>query len=516
MTPLPPPRPARSLTGLFAEVCARRREHVAVVCGSEQLTYGDLDTRARALAAVLVARGVARGDMVGLQVRRTHEVPIAVLGILLAGAAYVPLDPAYPAERLRFIAEETAIRCVVGDPGENLGVTVEHRVPVDGAIATDEHRTRSEGLPELSGDDLAYVIYTSGSTGQPKGCVVTHGNVMSLLSSALPMFEVDDQDRWSLLHSVAFDFSVWELWGAFATGATAVVVDTDTVVDLDLLLQLLSRERVTVLNQVPSYFRALVDAAAHAPDLPFYLRYLVFGGEPVDLAATSAFLDALPNKQRPTAVNMYGITETTVHVTHKELDRATLTGSVRSPIGRPLGHLQVELRDDDGAPVATGEVGEMWVSGDGVVPGYIARPELTAQRFVVTDGVRRYRSGDLARELPNGELEYLGRTDRQVKLRGVRIELAEVEAALRRCTGVRDAVVELRTQRRVGDVLFATVVVDGPFDVGRLRDECSTMVPPPYVPARFERVDRMPLTASGKVDRAAVAGPGRQPGHRFR
>lgn len=458
-----------------------------MVCGTSGLTYQQLAAEARGLAAELARRGVAAGDLVGLRVTRSLDVPVAILGILAAGAAYVPLDPQYPADRLRLMAQESGITLVVGDD-----------VPARG-----HQDAAPESLPPTDAGDRAYVIYTSGSTGRPKGCVVTHGNVLSLLDGALPLFDVGPDDRWTLFHSVNFDFSVWELWGALATGGTVVIVDGEAALDPEVFLDLLIEQRVTVLNQVPPVFRGLVEAHADRDCPPLSVRYLVFGGDAVDLDVTAEFVRAAGGGVR--AVNMYGITETTVHVTYKELDAATLAGTSRSPIGRPLPHLDVVLRDENGDRVPDGQPGEMWVSGTGVGLGYLGRDELTAERFVTVDGVRCYRSGDLARRLPDGELEFLGRADRQVKVRGFRIEPAEVEAVLRSCAGVRDAVVDRVADPALGDILVGYVVADGTVDARRLREECGRVLPSHMVPTRFEALPAIPLTRSGKVDRTVLS-----------
>jgi amino acid adenylation domain-containing protein len=476
-----------SLPELFAAVCARQPRRTAAVCGSHRLTYAELAARARGLAADLVRRGVARGDFVGVRVSRSLDVPVAILGVMLAGAAYVPLDPRYPPERLRLIEHDARIEHVV-----------------EGDLTAWGHQDASStGLPELSAEDRAYVIYTSGSTGRPKGCVITHGNVLSLLDGALPLFDVGPDDRWTLFHSINFDFSVWEVWGALASGGTVVIVDDEATRDPEVLLELLVRERVTVLNQVPSAFRLLAEAHTETGRPSLALRYLIFGGDAVDLDVTAAFVANLASGVRP--INMYGITETTVHVTYKELDAATLHGANRSPIGRALPHLDIVLRREDGTPAPEGDAGEIWVSGGGVGAGYLHRDELTAERFVIVDGVRHYRSGDLARRLPDGELEFLGRADRQVKLRGFRIEPAEIEGVLRGCTGVRDAAVALVAGRgAAGDFLMAYLVADA-VDANRVREECGKTLPSYMVPTRFDVIPAMPHTSSGKVDRAALA-----------
>jgi amino acid adenylation domain-containing protein len=453
------------------------------------MTYAALEAEARALAAELLRRGVVRGDLVGLQVTRSIEVPAAILGIMLAGAAYVPLDPQYPAERLRLITEEAGIACVVGQD-----------VPVRG------HPPAAElDVPELEPTDRAYVIYTSGSTGRPKGCVISHGNVMSLLDAALPLFDVGADDRWSQFHSINFDVSVWEIWGPLVTGGTIVMVDTEAAYDPELLLELLLAQRVTVLLQVPAVFRLLFDAYVEAGRPPHDLRYVIFAGEAVDLDTVAAFVADQP--QGVQMINMYGPTETTIYATFKHLDDEALHGSTnRSPIGRALAHLSITLRADDGVEVPAGAAGEMWVSGAGVSSGYLGQPELTAERFVTVAGQRYYRTGDLARLTPDGELEFLGRVDRQVKLRGFRIELAEIESVLRKCPGVRDTVVEVATGHEIGDYLVAYVVgEDGRFDAALARAACERVLPSHMLPSTYVVLPAIPLTPSGKVDRAALA-----------
>jgi nonribosomal peptide synthetase DhbF len=478
----------RSLLERFRETCARRPDQPAVIHGAQTLTYAELDREARALAAELVRRGVRPGELVGLRVARSIEIPVAIIGILTAGAAYVPLDPQYPDERLRMMAEDAGITRIAGDD-----------IPIRGhAPAADAE------FPEPGPEDRAYVIYTSGSTGRPKGCVVTHRNVLSLLAAALPLFDVGPEDRWTLFHSVSFDVSVWELWGALATGGTAVVVDADAAADPMELLDLVIAQRVSVLLQIPAVFRLLAEAHADAGCPRHALRYVIFAGEAVDLATAAAFGARQPGQAR--LVNMYGPTETTVYATYKLLDDAALHGANRSPIGRPLPHLAIALRDPDGAEVPDGAAGEMWISGAGVCAGYLHRDDLTAERFVTVDGLRCYRTGDLARRLPDGELEFLGRADRQVKVRGFRIEPGEIEAVLRGCAGIRDAVVEVVTAGDGTAFLVAYVVAeDERLGVARARAACAQSLPPHMVPNTFTLLPAIPLTPSGKVDRDALA-----------
>ncbi|WP_412543323.1 amino acid adenylation domain-containing protein [Longispora sp. K20-0274] len=487
--------PATTLTDLFRQVRAARPDAPAVTDDTRTLSYRQLDEAADRLAARLRALGVGPGDLVGLGTGRTVDSPVAILAILRAGAAYVPLDPGYPADRLRMMVADARITALVGDPAHHHGLGAD-RV-VDPRAALDGPHAGGPVVPASAGvgpHDPAYVIYTSGSTGRPKGCVVTHGNVLALLDAALPLFDVDSTDRWSLFHSISFDFSVWELWAAFATGATVVMVPGAAALSGEGLVEFLARERITVLSQVPSVFRSLAVAHRQAGRPPLALRYVVFGGESVDLDAAREFA----GDAGPRMVNMYGITETTVHATFHELTPADRG----SPIGRPLGHLNIELRADDGSPVPPGEPGELWLTGPGVSAGYLHRPDLTAARFPTVDGRRYYRSGDLARQAPDGRLEYLGRTDQQVKLRGFRIELGEIEAVLRAHPQVADAGVAVWTSPAGARFLVGCVAPAVPDD---LRAYAGRTLPAHMVPSRYVPVPALPRTPSGKLDRAALA-----------
>jgi amino acid adenylation domain-containing protein len=493
------PIPCASLTELFARVSMERPDAIAVRDGKTVLTYAALARAAAALAARLAARGVRPGDLVGVQVSRSVEAPVAILGILWAGGVYVPLDPAYPRERLQLILEDTGLQVIVGD-SERYGISPGQFVP---AMIDSSQPSPVQTAVKVDQEQPAYVIYTSGSTGRPKGCVITHRNVLSLLEAALPLFPVNSGDCWSMFHSVNFDVSVWELWGAFATGATLVIVPHAAAISSDELLNLILRERITVLNQVPSVFRALALSHRMAGCPPLSLRCLVFAGESVNLDVIKGFLSSLPPGYRPVVVNMYGITETTIHSTFKVLGANDLCGEVRSPIGKALPHLTLELRDNEGMPVPPGAVGEIWIGGAGVAQGYLHRPDLTALRFRSEGGRRFYRSGDMARTLLNGELEFLGRNDQQVKFRGFRLELEEIEVALRTHHEVQDAAATLWAGRG-GDELLVAYIVARQFDPRSLRNHLQAFLPDYMIPARYIQLRALPLTPSGKLDRAVL------------
>src|SRR6185369_14909488 len=379
-----------------------------------------------------------------------------------AGGAYLPLDPAHPKERLAYTLADAGAPILLAEE------RLHERLPADAARVVGLHALASleaggeevageSPLPAVPGDpgDLAYVIYTSGSTGRPKGVEVSHANAARLFTVIRQAFAFGPDDVWTLFHSIAFDFSVLELWGALAFGGRLVVVPGETARSPEAFYELLRRERVTVLSQTPSAFRQLLwaeeSALARGEEMVADLRLVVFGGEALDPASLGPWLER-HGEERP-LVNMYGITETTVHTTWRRLRRSDLArpGSV---IGRPLSDLSLYLLDGAGRPVPIGVPGEIHVGGAGVARGYLARPALTAERFVPDPfagggvggvgeaiGLRLYRSGDLARWRRDGDLEYLGRIDRQVKVRGFRIELGEIEAALAEHPGVREAVV---------------------------------------------------------------------------
>ncbi|WP_217145919.1 amino acid adenylation domain-containing protein [Streptomyces sp. AC627_RSS907] len=511
----------QSLVGLLRSRVSETPDATALLADGVRLSYADLDRAADRAADRLAAAGVRPGDLTGLLVERDAETVVWLLAILRRGAAYVPLDPDYPRDRTRFIAEDARLTRIVGarSTAERVGLA-HHRLIDPAAPAADPVATAGHGtVPAPTADSPAYVIYTSGSTGRPKGCVITHGNILALLDAALPLFAFTADDRWAVFHSLCFDFSVWELWGAFATGATAVVVPWRTVVLSAELIDFLRERRITVLNQVPSVFRYTVQAHAEhgRPRLP--LRYVVLGGESVHLDVVRDFV-AGTGPRGPEVVNMYGITENTVHSTFKVLDADTLRSGSASPIGRPLPHVGAHVLDAERTPVTDGTTGELWLSGAGVSVGYLHRDDLTKERFAElplgpgSEAVRCYRTGDLVRRLPGGELAYVGRDDDQVKIRGFRIELREIETVLGSHPDVLDAAVCV-VDTALGPALGACVVgadtssgasSDASGALARSVRELLTASLPAYmVPRMYVTADRLPLTPSGKLDRAAVA-----------
>ncbi|MFE3048388.1 amino acid adenylation domain-containing protein [Streptomyces albidoflavus] len=511
---------------LHSQVTERAAEHpdtVAVVCGEDALTYGELDRSANQLAHHLISLGAGPGHLVGLSVERSTDMAVGLLGIMKTGAAYLPLDPAYPADRLTYMLE---------DSGARLLITHHHTTrPAPADIQVIDLNAERETLAQqpttapsttVAPDDLAYVIYTSGSTGRPKGVAIEHHTVLHLLANSQPLYGFGHQDVWTVFHSYAFDFSVWELWGALTTGARAVIVPHDTARNPEAMWHLLTQEKVTLLSQTPSMFRELVGQAAETSqsDLPD-LRWIVFGGEALEPKHLQPWFDRYPDAHTQ-LINMYGITETTVHVTHQVITAGHLAQGGRLPAGRPLPGYQVRLLDPHGNPVPTGVPGEIHVAGNGLARGYLHRPQLTAERFTAnphhdigtttgtTIGTRMYRSGDLARWLPDGTLEHLGRADDQVKIRGYRIELGEIETALTTHPHIHETLVTTHQDPDGHRRLLAYLVTDTPLTPSQLRTHLTTTLPDHMIPALYIPLDRLPLTPSGKVDRRALPQPDTQ------
>ncbi|MBC9730858.1 non-ribosomal peptide synthetase, partial [Streptomyces sp. TRM68367] len=486
-----------TLPALFAEQARRTPGSVAVTSGDESLTYEELDARADRLAHWLAARGAGPETFVALALPRGADLVVAVLGVLKSGAAYVPIDPDYPRDRVAYMLQDARPALVLDT------------LPPE---VTDPSAPRARPAAGLEPEHPAYVIYTSGSTGRPKGVVVPHHNVVRLFSATRHWFGFGPEDVWTLFHSYGFDFSVWELWGPLLHGGRLVVVPHDVSRNPEQFLRLLVDERVTVLNQTPSAFYQLMQADAEHPELGrrLALRHVVFGGEALELGRLREWYERHAD-DAPVLVNMYGITETTVHVTQVALDR-TATGRSASLVGTAIPDLRVRVLDSSLRPAPEGVTGELYVAGAGLARGYLNGPGLTAQRFVADPygpaGSRLYRTGDLARWNADGELEYLGRADDQVKIRGFRIELGEIEAVLAAHPAIAQCAVLVR-EDRTGDrrIVAYTVPAGTPAAAAELRSHAAAELPDHMVPSAFVTLDALPLTANGKLDRRAMPAP---------
>ncbi|MER5883645.1 amino acid adenylation domain-containing protein [Streptomyces sp. NPDC001941] len=507
---------------LFARHAARRPDRIAVTFRGEHLTYGELEERANRLAQHLRAAGVGRGTLVGLGLPRSFDLVVGVLAVHKAGGAYVPLDPAYPDSRLAYIVEDTGLAfAVVRDEAE----AARHRDAIGTVVALEPDRELIAARPPVAPppvatqDDLAYVIHTSGSTGRPKGTLVDHRNLSRLFTSTATWFSFGPEDVWTLFHSYAFDFSVWELWGALRHGGRLVVVPGDTARAPGEFHRLLREEGVTVLNQTPSAFSLLMHAdrewADGAPDgaAGLRLRQVVFGGEALDPRALRPWVER-HGLDRPRLVNMYGITETTVHVTYHVLTEDDLGAPGPAVIGEAIPDLSLSVLDAQGQPVPEGVPGELYVSGAGVARGYLKRPDLQAERFLTHPAdprVRVYRTGDVVRRRADGALEYRGRSDDQVKIRGFRIEPGEIAAALVAQSDVRDATVVVRDTGSGRELVAYAVPARPGATADAIRAALAATVPAHLVPHHVVLLDSFPLTSNGKVDKARLPAPGQPP-----
>ncbi|MFF8959712.1 amino acid adenylation domain-containing protein [Streptomyces sp. NPDC014894] len=514
----------------FAAAVASAPEAIAVTHEGRSLSYAELDRRTDALARQLIARGAGPEERVALLLPRSTALVEAVVAVAKTGAAYVPLDPAHPADRLARTLDAadplllltdtdidghaaTALALAAGAGDRRPVVLNPSRLAAgrDGLPAgpvTDAERTAP-----LHPDHAAYLIHTSGSTGRPKGVVVSRRGLARLFDATRERFAFGPDDVWTLFHSYAFDFSVWEMWGALLHGGRLVVVPKDLTRSAPDFLRLLHREGVTVLNQTPSACYQLTEAltAPGSPGVPPSLHWLVFGGEALDVARVASWT---AGPDAPRLVNMYGITETTVHVTAYDLTPERVARAVAEgagPIGRAIGDLRLRVLDGALRPVPAGVVGELYVAGPGQARGYRGQHGLTSARFVADPygppGSRMYRSGDLARWSRDGQLIHLGRADRQVSLRGFRVETAEIESVLRTRGGVPSAAVVLRGDLPTGPGLVAYITGGAP--AAELRAVCAAALPDHMVPSAFVSLDRLPLTVNGKLDEAALPLPER-------
>ncbi|WTL59449.1 amino acid adenylation domain-containing protein [Nocardia sp. NBC_01499] len=505
--------PGATLPGLIADQVWRRPDAIAIRFGDRTLTFRELQRRANQVARALIAQGAGPETLVAVAVPRTEDLPVALLGVLATGAAYLPIDSAYPAQRLEFMLADAAPVCVLTTADERAAVPT-GALPVvlfeETAGFADAPIHDADRRAPLHPDNLAYVIYTSGSTGVPKGVGVAHRNVVELFANTQTLFRFDEHDVWTLFHSFAFDFSVWELWCGLAHGGSVVVVDYVTSRSPEQFRELLIRERVTVLNQTPSAFYQLVEADRAAEPTALALRYVVFGGEALDLRKLERWYERHGATTR--LVNMYGITETTVHVSFLPLAEQDRRNPA-SVIGRAIPGLDAYVLDARLHPTPLDVPGEIHVVGAQLSRGYLGRPGLTAARFVANPfgapGSRMYRTGDIGRWRDRGDkamLEYAGRSDQQVQLRGFRIELGEIEAALVRCDGVHQAVALVRSDAH-GERLIGYVVSEGDSDPVTIRAEVAQFLTGYMVPDAIVALDALPLTPNGKLDQKALPAP---------
>jgi len=509
---------------LYEEHARSKPAAVAVQYGGQAFTYAELNERANKLARYLRGKGIGSDHLVAICVERSLEMVVGLLGILKAGGAYVPLDPKYPAERLCHMLLDAAPRVLLTHktvcPEVSARATEVIRLDSDwDEIAKQPSHDLDSAKLNLHSAQLAYVIYTSGSTGKPKGVMIEHRHVTRLFAATAQLFDFNDHDVWTLFHSFAFDFSVWELWGALLHGGRVVIVPYSTTRSPQECYRLICAEAVTVLNQTPSAFAQLIDAQKHSGESQHSLRVVIFGGEALELRTLRPWVER-NGADTPQLVNMYGITETTVHVTYRPpLAREEIESERSSPIGRPIADLRAYLLNDHSQPVPIAVAGEMYIAGAGVARGYLGRPELTAERFLPDPfsedqpQARMYKTGDLGLWRSDGTLEYLGRNDHQVKIRGFRIELGEIEARLAQYPEVKDAIVVaaegISGEKRLVAYVIAkdTCAAEDNLRAESLRTHVRAALPEYMVPSAFVFLKNWPLTPNGKLDRRALPQP---------
>ncbi|WP_345027411.1 amino acid adenylation domain-containing protein [Flavivirga jejuensis] len=493
--------------------------NIALSFEDEEITYKELEYRSKKLALYLQKQGVKPDTLIGICIGRSIEMVVAILGVLRSGGTYVPIDPEYPQDRINYMLndsvlsgnDENAVKFVITN--SNLKQNILEGFEEQGVkvISLFENWKENKFLLSVRGklkhmsspNNAAYVIYTSGSTGKPKGVIVEHRNVVSLLKNKESHFDFNEQDVWTMFHSFCFDFSVWEMYGALLYGGKLIVVPEKTTKNPSAFAQLLFEKKVTVLNQTPGAFYLLQElylSTYSATDI----RYIIFGGEALSPLKLQEWYKIHPQSK---LINMYGITETTVHVTFKRIQEAEINSGI-SNIGKAIPTLSCYILDAAQNVCPIGIPGELYVSGVGVARGYLNRPELTQDRFIQNpfkEASRLYRTGDLARWLSNGNMEYLGRIDNQVKIRGFRIELGEIEMQLQFMEAIRDAVVLAKSVENGKKELIAYIVFkDAERSTAEIRDFLSKSLPDYMIPSHYVQLEHIPLTRNGKVDRKAL------------
>ena len=525
----------KTLVEVFKIAAQQHGARVAAKFESKSVTYKELDTLSDVMCATIITKVGSKPSRIGISCEKNIDFIIAIIAVMKAGAAYVPIDPALPEARKQYIVKESELQCIItNEDGDSLATGSMIAIKANAYKSAEVGWANLEVAPPLP-EDVAYIIFTSGSTGRPKGVKVSHANVLSLFRSTSTLFSVDEHDVWTLFHPLSFDFSVWELWGALLYGGTVVIVPREISLSPLDYYGLLIEEGVTILNETPAHFWQFADlirdrdivgkgcelgAGKSAIETPksvslsrmlnsTKLRLVIFGGEELNYSRFDKYYDKNCNFAQK-FVNMYGITETTVHVTAKEFLITENTGQYGRSIGMPLANASIMILRDDGSEAKREEVGEICVIGDGVSLGYINDPAGMAEKFCeLTDDrvIRRlYHSGDYGRMLSNGEYSYEGRRDGQVKIRGFRVDVLEIENAVLGLEGISGTMVTAVDDGNGGRtiVCFYSVDINSNLSDDDIIVALQSVLPEFAVPGILRRVKSIMVNENGKIDKEAM------------
>lgn len=489
----------------FEQQVLQNPNSIAVVYDEKEMTYTELNCKANQLAHYLVEEGIGTDDLVAICVDKSFDMMIGLLAILKAGGAYLPIDPNYPHDRIKFTLSDSKAKIVLTQ--EVVKGSLPKIKTKQVCIDTLDLRIypKSNIKNDTQVNDLAYVIYTSGTTGRPKGVMLEHANVDRLFKSTEQHFNFNKNDIWSFFHSFAFDFAVWEIWGALLYGGKVVIVPYFVSRSPEEFYKLLIKEKITILNQTPSAFKQIIEVDKHSEMKLTSLRSIVFGGEKLEFSSLSPWYEKY-DENMPQLVNMYGITETTVHTTYNALSKKDILND-KSLIGNTLCDLGCYVLDSEYQPVSIGEAAELYIIGDGLARGYLNQPKLTDERFMPNPFIpnsKMYKTGDLVRYTEDGNIEYLGRTDDQVQLRGFRIELGEIEQQLLQIDMLKEAVVLVKEDTSGQKILVAYIKTRKKVNIQDIKSSLLKNLPEYMIPDTFIQVESMPLTINGKIDKKSL------------
>ncbi|WP_162034270.1 non-ribosomal peptide synthetase, partial [Chryseobacterium potabilaquae] len=515
---------------LFERQVEKTPDHIALVYEDVKLSYKELNERSNRLAHYLLENYQIQPDeLIPLCLERSEQMLIGILGVLKSGGAYVPMDPNYPMDRIEHILGDTKARLVIVEENtkdrlyeykeliatetasSNLNIISLNNSEMKAELSTC---SRENPNIEVSSGDLSYVIYTSGTTGKPKGVMIEHKSVVRLFSATDHWYGFTDKDVWSLFHSYVFDVSVWEMWGALLHGGKLLIPSVEQTKDLYLFFDLCYKNNLTVLCKTPTAFYQFIEVGLSKDVNLSKLRYVIFAGEALNFASLEPWYGRYP--ESPSLINMYGTTETTVHASYRVLDSGELGNS--SMVGKSIPDQRIYVLDGYLRPVPVGAVGELYIGGSGLSRGYLNLVELTEERFLLNPfqseedkergyNDRMYKTGDLGRYLPGGDLEYIGRNDFQVKIRGYRIELGEIENGLLSYEGIRQSVVLAKENSSGLKYLVGYYVSDAALNHEELSVHLSGLLPDYMVPSVYVHLEEFPLTINGKLDRKALPEP---------